>query len=159
MRRKVLKIIGLIVIVIVLFMGIFIYYGYKKIEKHNVAQNNANFIIENLDKEIVINEFPEKNFQNKENLENFINGLRKSCEWQNRNGKFVDFCTIKDPKGKNITAYIYEYYMICDSIRFILFYDMDKENPELFEFHTEPIEVENKLILFSEKQLKNQSHH
>ena len=44
--------------------------------------------------------------------------------------------------------------MKCDSLRFVLSINMENE-PELMGFHIEPLESENKMILFPEKQLKN----
>lgn len=131
--------------------------GCKNLDKHMMAQKDADYIINNLDKKFVIERFPSQNFQDKQTLENILTGIREHCEWKHRNGKFVDFCRIKNLNGGDATAYIYEFYMKCDSIRFILFYDMDKKEPELYHFNIEPIEFENKLILFPEKQLKNQN--
>ena len=44
--------------------------------------------------------------------------------------------------------------MKCDSLRFILSFNTEDE-PELMGFKFEPIETENPMILFPEKQLKN----
>lgn len=41
------------------------------------------------------------------------------------------------------------------SLRFVLIYNVDKDKPELFKMNIEPLEIENKMIIFPEKQLKN----
>jgi len=80
--------------------------------------------------------------------------ILQNCYWKNKNGKFVDFFTEKNIGGIDQTAFIYEYYMKCDSLRFILSFNTENE-PELMGFKFEPIETENPMILFPEKQLKN----
>jgi ABC-type antimicrobial peptide transport system permease subunit len=153
--KKALKIIGIILIGLLLIVGLLFYFGNKKMEKNNLAEKNANYIIENLDKDEVFKEFPESNFKDREQLKNLLGGIKENCEWKNRDGKFVDFFTMKDIGGINSTAFIYEYYLKCDSLRFILIYNVDKDKPELFKMNIEPIETENKMIIFPEKQLIN----
>lgn len=153
--KKALKIIGIILLILVLIVGLLFYFGNKKVERNNLAQENADYIIENLNKKEVLNEFPETNFKDRQQLENLLGGISQNCEWNNRDGKFVDFFTMKDIGGINSTAFIYEYYLKCDSLRFILIYKVDKDKPELFKMNIEPLETENKMIIFPEKQLKN----
>ncbi len=153
--KKALKIIGIILIGLLLIVGLLFYFVNKKMEKNNLAEKNANYIIENLDKDEVFKEFPESNFKDREQLKNLLGGIKENCEWKNRDGKFVDFFTMKDIGGINSTAFIYEYYLKCDSLRFILIYNVDKDKPELFKMNIEPIETENKMIIFPEKQLIN----
>jgi hypothetical protein len=153
--KKTLKIIGLILLGLILVVGILFYFGNKKLERNKLAEQNANFIIENLDKEEVLKEFPEINFKDRQQLKNLLGGIKENCEWNNRDGKFVDYFTMKDIGGINSTAFIYEYYLKCDSLRFILIYNVDKDKPELFKMNIEPLETENKMIIFPEKQLKN----
>jgi len=154
--KKTFKVLGIIVLVFVIIGGIIAYNISKKMEKVKLAEDNSKFIIENLDKEIVYKEFPDKNFPNQTQLRQILGGIKQNCDWGSRKGKFIDFCTMKNIGGTNQIAYIYEYYLKCDSLRFILIYDIDKDKPELSKFNIEPIEVENKMIIFPEKQLKNQ---
>ncbi|MFD2910239.1 hypothetical protein ACFSX9_16025 [Flavobacterium ardleyense] len=151
--KKRLKIAGIIFGVIILLGGIIGFIGWRKMQKLNLAQEKANYIMENLDKENIAKEFPIKYFP-KEQLEPILDGIRQNCDWKNKDGKFVDFFTTKNIGGIDQTAFIYEYYMKCDSLRFILSFSVEDE-PELMGFHFEPIETENQMILFPEKQLKN----
>lgn len=153
--NKTLKVIGLIVLGLILVVGLLFYFGNKKLGRNKLAEQNANFIIENLDKEEVLTEFPEVNFKDREQLKSLLGGIKENCEWKNRDGKFVDFFTMKDIGGINSTAFIYEYYLKCDSLRFILIYNVDRDKPELFKLNIEPLEAENKMIIFPKKQLKN----
>lgn len=125
------------------------------VQKNEDAKENANYIIENLNDDIVLKEFPVQNFKNREQLKGILKGIAQNCDWDNRDGKFVDFFTMKNIGGINSTAFIYEYYLKCDSLRFILTYNLDKEKPELMNLNIEPIEQENKMILYPEKQLIN----
>jgi hypothetical protein len=55
----------------------------------------------------------------------------------------------------DLTAFIYEFYLKCDSIRLILTFNMSPKVPEFTGLAKEPIEADNKLILYPQKQLKN----
>lgn len=153
--NKTLKIIGIIVATIAIIVGILFFIANKKLKQSNIAQQNADFIINNLDNKSVLKEFPENNFPDKSQIENLVTGISQNCNWKQRDGKFVDFYTMKNVGGTDQTAYIYEYYLKCDSLRFIFTYNMDKEKPELFRFDIQPIEEPNEMIIFPEKQLKN----
>lgn len=124
----------------------------NKLEKHEKAMANSNFIMENFNKESIASEFSEKYFP-KEQTVKLLNDFRQNCNWENRKGKFVDFTTMLND-GKNNVAYVYEYLLSCDSLRFILIYDIDQEEPELFNLKIEPIEKKSQFIVYPEKQLK-----
>ena len=55
--------------------------------------------------------------------------------------------------GKRETAYIFEYILKCDSLRFIYVYDMENKEPELMSFKVEGIEQYNPMIIDPKKQL------
>lgn len=123
-----------------------------KLEKHEKAMANSNFIMDNFNKESIALEFSEKYFP-KEQTVKLLSDIRQNCNWENRKGKFVDFTTMLND-GKNNVAYVYEYLLSCDSLRFILIYDIDQEEPELFNLKIEPIEKKSQFIVYPEKQLK-----
>ena len=151
--KKALKVIGIIFGVIILIVGIFGFVGWRKMQKLNLAQEQANYIIENFDNPNIGEKFPVKYFP-KEKLEPILGGIRQNCDWKHKDGKFVDFFNAKNIGGIDQISFIYEYHMKCDSLRFILSYNVEDE-PELMGLKFEPIEVENPMILFPEKQLKN----
>ncbi|PJR03170.1 hypothetical protein [Avrilella dinanensis] len=125
-----------------------------KMEKHNKAQKESDYIMENLTSSEILNRFPEKYFP-KDQTEQLFEDIKTNCDWENKEGKFVDFFTMNN-NGKNSTAYIYEYFLKCDSLRFVLIYDMDQEEPELFRLNIEPIEQPSQMIIDPSKQLINQ---
>jgi len=60
---------------------------------------------------------------------------------------------MKNIGGTDQTAFIYEYFLNCDSIRIILTYNMTKNSPELFKIKIEPMEEKNQMIIDPSKQL------
>ncbi len=125
----------------------------EKKEKHDKAQADADFIMNNLNKPGILDHFPVKNFPIGE-FSPFLDTLKHHCDFDTKRGKFVDFFDMVND-GKDQTAYIYEYILNCDSIRFIYTYDLDKKEPELSGFRVEGIEQPNRMILDPKKQLLN----
>ncbi|AYB34056.1 hypothetical protein [Chryseolinea soli] len=124
-----------------------------KLEKMDKAKADSEFIMNNLTKPDITDRFPEKYFP-KQQVKPFIDTLTKHCDFGNKRGKFVDFFTMSI-NGASKTAYIYEYILNCDSLRFIYIYDFDTKEPELQNFKIEGIEIENKMIIDPSKQLLN----
>ncbi len=122
-----------------------------KMEKQNKAKECADFVMENLDKQEVINQFPEKYFP-RQQFKPFLDTLTKNCDFKSKRGKYVDFFNLMNA-GKNQIAFIYEYILKCDSLRFIYMYDLESERPELFNFRIEGLEQQNKMIIDPSKQL------
>ena len=118
--NRTLKIIVIIILSIAIIIGIVFFIANGKMKKSNLAKQNADNIIENLDNQNVIKEFSDKSFPDKTPIKNLISGISKNCDWKKKDGKFVDFFTMKNIGGVDQTAYIYEYYLKCDSLRFIL---------------------------------------
>lgn len=82
-----------------------------------------------------------------------LDSITNVCDWAGRDGQFVDYFS-RDKRGApDEVAYIYEYYLDCDSVRILLNYVWSSD-PQLVSVEWEPIEVANELILFPEKQLK-----
>lgn len=127
-----------------------------KMEAHNKAQTDADYIVENLTSyELIKTKLPKKYFEPVRTQE-FINSIIDNCNWQNRNGKFIDFFTMSKIGGTDQTAFIYEYFLDCDSLRVILIYNMEEKSPELFKIDIEQIEKKNQMIIDPSKQLMQQ---
>jgi hypothetical protein len=122
-----------------------------KIEKQNKAKANADFIMENLNNVDVINQFPEKYFPPNQ-VKPVLDALNKNCDLDSKRGKFVDFFTMMND-GKSRVAFIYEYFLKCDSLRFIYMYDLESKDPTLYKFNIEPLEQKNTMIIDPSKQL------
>jgi hypothetical protein len=96
-------------------------------------------------------QFPERHFAS-DQTHMLLDELTYKCDFANRKGNFVNEFRRKSPKGNTI-SFIYEYYLKCDSIRFILTYKLCK-NPELLSFTLEPIEKENPMITNPDSRLQ-----
>jgi hypothetical protein len=107
----------------------------------------------NLSKPEVIEQFTEK-YSPHEQVKPFIDTLVAHCDLDKKEGKFVDFFTMLK-NGKSSTAYIYEYFLNCDSLRFIYVYDFETAEPELMNFQVEGLEQPNRMIIYPEKSLLN----
>lgn len=95
--------------------------------------------------------FPEKYFPYSQTIL-LMSELKNKCDFANRKGNFInDF--YQKRQGNDRVSFIYEYYLRCDSIRFIISYNLGKEI-ELYEFKLEPIEKENSMITKPERCLK-----
>lgn len=85
--NKTLKIIGGIVVLIAIIIGILFFIANGKMKKSNLAQKNADYIIENLDNENVLKEFPDKNFPNKKQIQQMVSGISQNCDWKKKRWK------------------------------------------------------------------------
>ena len=151
--KKTLQVIGIIFGVIVVLLGLLVYKGINKTSQIQDLHAKSDSIIENLDQESVFSHFPKKYFP-EDQIYVLLGTMTLNCDWKNRDGKFVDYFTMGNIGGVDQVSFIYEYYLDCDSLRFILTYNLDDE-PELMGFHIEELEKENPMVIFPEKQLKN----
>ena len=123
------------------------------IQQHAEGKQLADTIIENFDQASVVEYFPETKFP-REQMDLVVKDLRENCAWEDRDGKYVDFYHMKKVGEYDLMSYIYEYYLDCDSLRFILTVDVAGE-PEMHHFNMEPLERENFMIVDPSKQLIN----
>lgn len=115
------------------------------------AKADSNYLMDNLQKADIIDRFPEKYFP-RDKFRPFLLQLTDNCDLANKQGKFVDYFSMLN-NGKTQYAFIYEYIMDCDSLRFIYTYDLETEKPELFHFKIEGLEVPSNMIIDPSKQL------
>ena len=78
-----------------------------------------------------------------------LSDLQYKCDFKNRKGNFLNSYYSPD---KSHISLIYEYYLQCDSVRFILTYKLTSK--ELREFKLEPIEKDNDNITNQKMRLK-----
>jgi len=123
----------------------------QKLDIQKKARIDADYIIENLDQDLVVAHFPEDNFPRYKS-EELINKIKNSCGWNNRRGNFVDYATFEYNGNSNI-AFIYEFILQCDSLRFILIYNINGKEPKFLKLNIEPLVRQNPLIVHKEKQL------
>ncbi|MCC6724631.1 MAG: hypothetical protein IT258_08980 [Saprospiraceae bacterium] len=125
--------------------------GNQKLSK---AQALADKIIAELGEFSSNDYFTHKYFDGDKVLGPTLWGIRRKCDWANRDGVFVDYFEKQDSAGVGEIAFIYEYYLKCDSLRFVLTVNTADE-PVLSDFYVEPLEYHNGLIKDWKKQLKN----
>lgn len=93
------------------------------------------------------NKFSEKYFP-KAQTEAILYDLKNKCDFKNRKGGFVGSRHVKDLKtSREIVQLGYEYYMKCDSVRFIMSYVVSEGQPELVELKLEPVEKVNSMLI------------
>ena len=144
--NKTLKIIGIVIVLAAVIIGLQFFITTKKTENSGNAQidtlvikDKINYIIENLDNQEVLKEFPDKNFPDKREIQKLISDISEKCEWKKREGGLVDSYKTKDINGIDQIAYIYKFKLGCGPLNFIMTYKMDKENPLLFRFDFESL--------------------
>jgi hypothetical protein len=115
------------------------------------ARIKANKLLNDISLGKAYNAFPEKYFPVNQ-THALMDELKGKCDFANRKGTFINEYLQVTTNGKRI-SFIYEYYLKCDNIRFIVTYKQGKEI-ELFEFNLEPIEKENPMITKPERRLK-----
>jgi hypothetical protein len=115
------------------------------------AHKKADQVILDLHTEKAYTFFSDK-FFSREHIELISRDLREKCDYENRSGKFVDYYYESMP-GTDKVSFIYEYFLKCDSLRFILKYDL-KPEPELIWFKLEGIGIKNPMIIDKTKQLQ-----
>lgn len=123
------------------------------LNKHSQAKEKADYVIAHLDDPKIVDQFSEKFFPRVQ-TEKIVSDMRQNCDWQNKDGKFVDSLSIQKD-GANQLVFVYEYFLRCDSIRFLLGYDLNQEQPALFFFQMEPLEGPSRIPVDPNKQLIN----
>lgn len=144
MGLKLSHILHLIILGLVLF-------GCMNPQDIKEAKIKSEDLIEKIAAGDALKEFPEKYFNTKQ-TEFILNEIKNKCDFANRKGHFINDFTMSD-NGHNRVAFIYEYYLKCDSLRMILTYNLDNEI-ELYGFNVEPIEKDNFMIKNQERRLK-----
>lgn len=124
----------------------------NEMKKISIAQKDADYIIANLDKQEVLSHFPEKNFS-KQEMAIIIDNISKTCDWPNRKGRFIDYVTYHGKRSAKNVAFVYEYFLKCDSVRFVLIYDMDQKEPDFYSVQVQPLETKGPLVSHPERQL------
>ena len=97
------------------------------------ARSMADDLFEKIETGSANGDFSEKYFPLSQ-TEAIMYDLKNKCDFANRKGGFIE--EFKVPKEANKIICVYEYYLKCDSIRFILTYKID-DKIELYEFKLE----------------------
>jgi hypothetical protein len=120
--------------------------------KIKIAKASADELLESIAAGSALELFPEERFP-AEQAKVILTDLKNKCEFANRKGHFINDFYHKEINGNDKLSLIYEFYLKCDSIRFILTYELN-DKVQLHEFRLEPIQNDNSLIKNQEKRLK-----
>jgi hypothetical protein len=78
--------------------------------------------------------------------------LQDTCDFAHRKGVFVNDYYEKNLDGIDRVTFIYEYYLRCDSLRFLLTYLLDS-SIDVCNLRVESIKVDNPKILDRSRRL------
>jgi hypothetical protein len=76
--------------------------------------------------------------------------LRDNCDFKNRHGNYVKHVYHNDNDKIDKVAFVYEYYLKCDSLRFIVTYDL-RDSIDLFSFVIEKMKREGQTEIKKKK--------
>ena len=97
------------------------------------------------------NDFPEKYFPKSQTVL-LMGQLQNYCDFKNRRGNFInDFRGTNNGIGE--ISYLYEFYLKCDTVRFIFTFILDGTN-DLYKMRLESVKKDNPMILHPERRLK-----
>lgn len=109
-----------------------------------LAQNTGKFPIETIDTAII----------NKRGLQEKVKMLTEDCNWPKRIGKKIDVFWLQTENG-NFFGHSYEYFMDCDNVRLIYWYDNPSGTDHPIDLMIENLEDESKWVVAKRKHLKN----
>ena len=87
-------------------------------------------------------------------LEEKINMLKNDCNWNKRIGKKIDVFWLRNVDG-DFFGYVYEYFLDCDNLRLIYWYNNASGNGKVVDFMIENLEDESMFVVSKRKHLKN----
>ena len=108
------------------------------------SQNTESFPIESIDTEIIT----------KRGLEVKMKMLSEECNWAERIGKKIDVFWMRTEEG-DFFGHSYEYFMDCDNVRLIYWYDNPSGTGRPVDFMIENLEDESNWVVAKRKHLKN----
>ncbi|HWB92123.1 MAG TPA: hypothetical protein VG605_09730 [Puia sp.] len=120
--------------------------------KRQMALEKSGELLDKIAEGTAIEEFPEKYFP-KDQTVILMDQLQNNCDFKDRKGNFINDYYEKNLGGEDRVSFIYEYYLKCDSLRFIMTYNLGPEI-ELYRFRIESIKKNNNMILKPERRLK-----
>ncbi len=98
--------------------------------------------------------FPTKYFPPEQTV-TLMDDLKINCDFKKRKGNFINDYYEKIIGGDNKIILIYEFYLKCDTVRFLISYlEKDNHELELNGFKMEPVNKPNNMILRKDRQLK-----
>lgn len=107
------------------------------------GQNTETFPVEIIDNSIIV----------KRGLQEEIKMLSEDCNWSDRVGKKIDVFWLQTKQG-SFFGHSYEYFMDCDNVRLIYWYDNPSGKGYPVDFMVENLEDESQWVGAKRKHLK-----
>ena len=124
--------------------GIFLFFSYLLLGQNHGEFKNRSFPSYLIDNSII----------ESRNLGAKFNMLVNECNWSSRIGQKVDVFWMNTEKGSYF-GHVYEYFMDCDNLRLIYWYDTPTERGEIVEFMIEDLEDDSKFVTSKKNYLRN----
>jgi hypothetical protein len=77
-----------------------------------------------------------------------------SCDWPRRKGQYIDSFLLQTENGY-LFGEVYEYFMDCDNLRLIYWFNNPSGRGEIVDFMIENLEDESLFVVAKRKHLKN----
>lgn len=122
-------------------------------EEMKLAKERSDMLLDAIGNGTANDLFPAKYFPEDQTV-SLMADLKNNCDFKNRKGNFVNDFYQKVAGGDNKIILIYEFYLKCDTVRFLISY-IEKNNKEieLNGFKLESAEKPNNMILRKDRQL------
>jgi len=117
----------------------------EQMKNLDAAHTKADDIIALWGTDSVLALFPESTFP-KSTIIPLNDTFKSHCDWKSKRGKWIDYYTVNDNGDKSI-FYIYEYFLNCDSLRFIIGFDTNGSEPTIKSFNIQPLEEECSMLV------------
>jgi hypothetical protein len=117
-----------------------------------VTKEKVDALLEKIGQGTAANEFQEEYFPRAQTTV-MMHQMKEYCDFKDRRGNFINDFYEKTGKGYDLDNFIYEFYLKCDSIRFIITYKIT-DTAELMGFKLEKISKDNPMIIKPERRLK-----
>ncbi|WP_104419037.1 hypothetical protein [Neolewinella xylanilytica] len=108
------------------------------------AQMSTSFPAEKIDTAII----------NRRGLQEKIRMLTEECNWSDRVGGMIDVFYLRTERG-SFFGYSYEYFLDCDNVRLIYWYDNPGGVGTPVDFMIEDLEDESMWVVAKKRHLKN----
>ncbi len=138
---------------IYIIMILSLFFGCKSFDRNQIkiAKTMSDALLDSIATGNAESQFPIKYF-NPAQTNIILGELKNNCDFSQRKGHFINDFYLNQ-NGINRVAFIYEFYLKCDSLRFILTYNLSP-NIELYELKMESIKKNNFMITKPERRLK-----
>lgn len=125
----------------------------RKPDEMKLAKEKSDMLLDAIGNGTANKLFPTKYFPEDQTV-SLMADLKNNCDFKNRKGNFVNDFYQKVAGGYNKIILIYEFYLKCDTVRFLISYlEKNSNEIELNGFKMESVEKTNNMIFRKDRQL------